>query len=488
MALIEPVQFATTIGVAGFLAAALLSADLGHLQGESARRGAERHRVAITGIVWDSIAGRALANASVQLVAVDPSVATQSTASDSLGRFRFSSVAQGTYVLGFFHPALDTLGIELRGRDLTVGTIDQEIIIAGPSTRTVMSGLCGDTLPSNRTTLVFGQLRDADNDSPIENGGVVASWSEPQVIGGVVSIHDRTATVAPRRSGWFAICGLPPATSLEIRGGRDMDSTGVLPIRLLANDLRYLRLSVGKNGLSNARLTGRITGASGVAIAGAQVWISGTAQRALSDAGGSYVLDALPVGTHVLEVRAIGYTPQTIAIVLNPATTTLRDIVLPQAVVLPTVTTLGTKSSKNLAAFEAHQRSSAGGFFVRPTRLDDYPPMQQLHSLVQGLPNVAVRYQQGEWGVVMYRPGTHVSEGPRAPCIPQMFLNGTKTYLTFGDLDSTIDPNDLLGVEVYVRQQQIPSIYSLPPSQPCGLIAVWTRSADELTQRRSPED
>jgi hypothetical protein len=87
---------------------------------------------------------------------------------------------------------------------------------------------------------------------------------------------------------------------------------------------------------------------------------------------------------------------------------------------------------------------------------------------------VSVSHPREEWIASMQRRNTYMG-APTVPCTPQMFLNGAKALLTFGELDEMIDPDDLLGVEVYTRETQIPGIYSLPINQPCGLISIWTR-------------
>ena len=71
----------------------------------------------LSGVVHDSIAGAPLPGAFVQLVAVD-SVDNfgRTERSDSLGRFAFTQLRAGRYVLGFFHPMLDSLGLEFRQR------------------------------------------------------------------------------------------------------------------------------------------------------------------------------------------------------------------------------------------------------------------------------------------------------------------------------------------------------------------------------------
>src|SRR5207237_5782187 len=80
-----------------------------------------RSVAAVRGVVRDSIAGTPLAGAVVQLVAADnPARFGLTTISDSLGRFTLNDVPHGRYTIGFFHPMLDSLGIEPPLRELYV--------------------------------------------------------------------------------------------------------------------------------------------------------------------------------------------------------------------------------------------------------------------------------------------------------------------------------------------------------------------------------
>jgi len=74
---------------------------------------------AVSGVVRDSIARMPLAGAMVQLVAADGLASFIRTAvSDSLGRFTLGDVPDGRFTLGFFHPMLDSLGVEAPLRDV----------------------------------------------------------------------------------------------------------------------------------------------------------------------------------------------------------------------------------------------------------------------------------------------------------------------------------------------------------------------------------
>src|SRR4051812_34488145 len=76
------------------------------------------HAQTVAGLVTDSIGKIPLRGAIVQLA--PDSGAERHAITDSLGRFEFSSVAPGRYLIGFIHPLLDSIGLEPTIRAITV--------------------------------------------------------------------------------------------------------------------------------------------------------------------------------------------------------------------------------------------------------------------------------------------------------------------------------------------------------------------------------
>ena len=79
-------------------------------------------RAGLSGVVFDSMAGRPLVGATVQITGAAGAVVGRmaSAVTDTAGRYTVSDLAPGRYVAGFFHDALDTLGLvgEPRAVDL----------------------------------------------------------------------------------------------------------------------------------------------------------------------------------------------------------------------------------------------------------------------------------------------------------------------------------------------------------------------------------
>ena len=66
-------------------------------------------------------------------------------------------------------------------------------------------------------------------------------------------------------------------------------------------------MSGGGGGGSTASLTGEVQSTAGVALSGAQIMVD-TGQMAVSDASGSFRIDGIPAGAHLVYAMHIGYT------------------------------------------------------------------------------------------------------------------------------------------------------------------------------------
>lgn len=82
-------------------------------------------RPALSGVVYDSVGRRPLAGAMVQVTGAAGTVIgrTASAVTDTTGRYAVAVLAPGRYVAGFFHDALDTLGLVGEPRAADVGDV-----------------------------------------------------------------------------------------------------------------------------------------------------------------------------------------------------------------------------------------------------------------------------------------------------------------------------------------------------------------------------
>jgi hypothetical protein len=135
-------------------------------QGAEASIGDGRPRIprALAGVVFDSTAGRPLAGARVALRGT-PFGAT----SDDAGRFRIQLPDTGRYLLAFEHPRLDSLGYDVRAREIRVTDSLTTADVAVPPFATVRAELCPGSRGGASTGVVVGTVRTAT--------GALAGWA-----------------------------------------------------------------------------------------------------------------------------------------------------------------------------------------------------------------------------------------------------------------------------------------------------------------------
>ena len=100
----------------------------------------------VHGVVFDSLAGRALVGATVRMFALaTPRDSALESMTDSVGRFRFADIPPGRYVIGFSHARLDSLGFDAVSRKVEFSQTGDTVAldIALPSGRTLVATLCG---------------------------------------------------------------------------------------------------------------------------------------------------------------------------------------------------------------------------------------------------------------------------------------------------------------------------------------------------------
>ena len=121
----------------------------------------------IRGVVFDSLNMRPLAEATVQIAAASGTSWVRTYETDSNGTFEFTAVPSGSYLIGFFHASLDSLGLVPPAFRLEVRAgPPMHMGLAIPSARTIALSLCGSKALSDSTGLFLGYVRGADNSMP----------------------------------------------------------------------------------------------------------------------------------------------------------------------------------------------------------------------------------------------------------------------------------------------------------------------------------
>ncbi len=490
----------------------------------------------IDGTVRDSLAGRPLAGARIELV---PAAARESAGytvdADAAGRFRLDSIAPGRYVIGFAHPRLDSLGLILAPRLLEVGasaTIRADLAV--PSARGIGAVLCG--IQRDGTGALVGRVLDADDGTPVSTGTVLIRWGEIQVDSFGVQRVLRGVRASVGAGGRFAACGVPAGVAVLVQaraltshpaGAIDAapaaDSIGKATITETASDgieltldpadpVRFrdifipstsLRPAAARDSLARAgvaaeravtsRITGRILTPDGKPLAGARVRARASqvdAREAVTNADGFYLLDALPSGTQTIEVIAIGYMPSRNAVDLRSTGGMTFDLRMQRTVDVLAPVSVYSAPVRASSEFAIRRRQGSGVFLSGEElarRTSSY-----LANALAGTAGFRIIGTNNIGQPVL---------GGRSNCTPVTFLDGFRVPEGINGIERWVRPTEIGAVEVYADGVNAPPQYnsSVPaPPEPwfggaggvklapqpgsggsagCGVLLFWTKPA-----------
>ena len=451
----------------------------------------------LRGRVFDSVAAMPLAGARVELVnADDRARIVFSTTSDSLGRFVVDSVARGHYIAGFLHPLLDSLGLVLSQRALVV-TDDSEmrVDLAVPAPERIQNALCGKGSSKDSLGVVLGYVLNAHSFAPMDSSTVIVEWTEFAIGQNKVSRSILYRTARTRSGGWFAVCGVPSSASVVLRAVSGSDTSGAIAVDVpksgIARHTLYVdhepavtthsadstRAPAAKDSASttarHAMVRGWVRTEDGVPIPGAKVSLFASDIVAETDLDGQFELMGVPGGTQTLITRAIGFVPDERAVDLTDRHDAITVGLLAVRRFLDTVHVRADRNSfTSTVGFDDRKKGGAGRFFtavdvekLHPQVLTDllrHTPLLDLST--DNVHNVKIRVR-----------------GDQTPCTPAIFVDGKQlVYWELADLNSLIEPDELVGMEVY-SAPMTPAEFRTKNA--CGTIVVWTRTPDRLRAR-----
>ena len=499
--------------------------------GATANAGAQQAAL-IGGMVRDSLTGRPLAGARVELI---PAAARESAGylaeSDQNGRFELSAVSPGRYVIGFAHPRLDSLGLILAPRYLDVAAASTlKADLAVPSARGLSDVLCG--LQGDGAGALIGRVLDADAGVPVAAGTVLIRWGEIQADSNGLQRVLRGVRARVGSGGRFAACGIPTGAAVLVQAraltGHDdgvievatsADSVGKASIVEVASDGIEVTLDpaspvlvrdifVPSSSLQSAaardslaatgevatrpvtnRVTGRVFGANGAPLSDARVRArTGTAalREAVTNREGFYVLDGVASGTQTIEVVAIGFMPARRAVDLRPTAPLTLDVRLDRPVNVLAPVGVYSAPARAGSEFAIRQRSASGVFLTA----DDIARRTST-TLSDVLAGVA------GFRVIGLTPNGTPLIGGRSNCTPAVFLDGFRLADGVIDLERWVRPSEIGGIEVYADGVNAPpqylgldrgdslefnrgggvSLVGNGGSRSCGVLLAWTKLA-----------
>lgn len=444
----------------------------------------------IRGSVHDSVAGQSLAGALVQLVSAEASSTYGRTeVSDSAGRFEFADVPDGRYTIGFFHPVQDSLGIEPTLRPVEAnGRSLVRVDLAIPSPATLRAAICGAPTADSSAAVVMGFVRDAQSGAPRAGSRVSAEWLELSIGRGRLARRTPRRNTSVRASGWYAVCHVPSPGAIRLMANHERDSTDVVEVDVPAAGFLRRDLFLGTAAIvtredsvargDSARTpatvrvgTGRLRGSvvtslGGRPVVGAVVAVVGGPWARTNERGEWLITDA-PTGTRSVEVRAVGFYPQTRAIDIVDRSPPIVVSMATFKSVLDTMKVIANYDRfSNLAGFRERSRTSLGRYLTAADIARRRPAVTT--DLFRNFPGLFLDAPRGTEQYLQMR-GVFTER-----CIPSVYLNGAvMNNLSATDIDAFVSPPDIIGIEVY-SQTQAPAQFQLGMTD-CGSVVIWTR-------------
>jgi Carboxypeptidase regulatory-like domain/TonB-dependent Receptor Plug Domain len=437
-----------------------------------------RAQVVVTGTVTDSLSHRPVVGAVVQL-ANDALRFVRSTNTDSLGVFRIDSVRPGQYIIGFFHPTLDSLGIDLSPKQITVSQVaEQHVDLAIPSAHTVVTQLCRSTPDRDSTGLLVGHIRDAETGQP-RTGTVTVLWMELLIGKGGVTRNRQQIPIKTGDIGDFAMCGLPTDVDVQATAVAGNEESGVVELHLPPGGLllRDFLVSTADSTVAvvedssdakgastapmlrrgSARVSGVVHNDKGKPVANAQVIVPGTGVDGRTEETGTFSLAGLPSGTQTVEVRAIGFEPKRVAVDLTRQHLTTLDVVLDRPVQTLDAVKIYGKGDVAMAQFQ--RRLKAGwGHILTPADIAKRNAFQ-VSDLFRTIPGVRVSPTRGFGNRILIRG-----------CQPTVYFNGMRMDdQAASEIDMLASASEITAVEVYTASARPAEFFG----NSCGTVVLW---------------
>jgi len=416
----------------------------------------------IRGTVYDSVARAPLPGAVVQMMDPEHPGRLYSIAADAKGRYQFTSVTPGRYLVGFQHQRLDSLALESPTRVVDVRANESaKIDLAIPSPASINAAVCGSTGLADSTGLVIGLLRDATTDEVLTTGTIQAGWQDLVLQQGRFEQQDQFVSAVLQPTGWFALCGVPADVDVLGRAFRGRDSTGFVVLHVSSGGIARHDFAIG----GTARIHGSVRSERGQPLVNARVVVAGTERSAYTDSGGTFHLSDIAAGTQTVEVRALGYVPETRELTLRANADPTLDVTLTSfKKVLDTIHVVSTRLyNRDRTGFERRRKTGFGTYLDEAAIAQRRP--YDAYSMLYAIPSLQIVSRGFERSVLM--------RSVTGMCAPNLFIDGMRMASDLLDqLDVLVHPDELAALEIY-RSGSVPAEFFT--FNGCGAIVIWTK-------------
>lgn len=419
-------------------------------------------------------------------------VAADTVRTDANGRFALPAQLPGVYAAVVGTPRLDSMQLAYRA---TLELIDSTsaIRIVVPPLASIVTQQCSI---GPLASLLMGQVRRASDSLPLAIARITAEWdarpaagSAPFAVGARMRL-----TAASDSMGAFRFCGEFAGAVVRVQAvtntGRSTPVEVVVPT---GNRAATVALLVDPRQSPVARLRGRVVAddSVGAPVRDAEVLLKGAPRGVRTDARGEFLLDTVPVGAQVVQVRRLGYTPAEASLTFRVGEDEEARFALGRVTVLDTVRLKGAAA---IPSFEENRRLGLGQFV-------DRSQLEQMRNRTFSsiLANMrGVRFRTGMGGSAWLTSGrgpksisgaTDIEvdgedyvRGARRDCYARVIVDN-RIIFAGRDREPLFDlrmirPDDIESIEYYSGPSQTPSQYAGLGTN-CGVLVLWTRRTFE---------
>lgn len=468
----------------------------------------------VEGRVVDSASGRGLRDVLVELEGAPARVPGSAGDSvgptalrahgDTAGRFVFDSIRPGAYTLRLSAPRLDTANVHVAPVDLTVDAgVQVSILIQTPSAAEGIAQLCSsDALraaarefTANAWTgapiVLHGTVRDAGSGDLVSGAIVRASWIANASLydkGYRMTASQQERTTVSDSAGRYVLCGVPAGRALALttsEGTRQLARTLLQPFApdtvtgSAGIGMRMYDITVGTDAATRGRIIGTVRDTSGAAVHDAQVLLLDQPTLvAHANGDGAFGLDGVPMGEHLVRVRAVGYAPLTYRVRVTPTTmgrvTATLHRAPPQLAPVEVRDTANRTTIRVPAEVATRLRTGHGSYLTAADIASRRP--RHLTELLRGVPGVEITKS----GAANNQRGIVSLEAPGCKYGMPVYIDGTLALDPQTESDATgaqdlvdlVQPGDVTAIEIYRGPSELPATL---PHHPCGGIFIWTR-------------
>ncbi len=412
----------------------------------------------VSGVVYDSLVREPLAGA---LVVARPSGITVTT--DSVGRFLISS-EERVNELTVYHEALDNMGLGalVTTRPANAATWTN-VTIATPSLLTIWPKICGgDKRPVGlRAVVLSGSLRLADNNTRVSGAKVLVQWPKPP---GASGDDLRSTETVSDSLGNFLVCGVEEFAEPSLLAISAEAQSGIVTMPADSRPLRRVDLVLGRLGAGAARasLRGIITNNTGIPLRDMRVGIDGREGEVVTGSDGTFTLDNVPLGSRMLSVRSVGYSPLLQVVDVLEADNARITIPMEKPFAIEGVTvTARSIVRRDRQEFEMRRRAGWGRF-VDSTAINRVPFVRQALQSVPGVNVTTSPYSATEF-VIRGRRG----------CPAIFWVDGVEDP---DGLVQRIPKENIAAIEVYPSSALAPGRYVKVMADDCPVVLFWTKN------------